>query len=125
MGTENNERMTERRLDMIDNDIQGLRAQQRETQDYLKRLTDSQDKMAESMGLLTQVVVKQDEDRKNLDRLYGDHREIAKRVQAIEIVIPPLVESRGWVVKWVIGIVTIAAGAVLSLDIHKIIGGGK
>lgn len=113
-----NDKFYDRRLGMIEDDLKELFGQQKETQEYLKKLADN-------MALLTQVVTRQEQDRKDLDRLYGDHRDIAKRVQVIEVALPPLVESRAWVVKWVVGIVSLVIAAVVAVDIHKIIGGSK
>ncbi len=107
----------------------------------VEKIADAVERIAESTAKMAQLEIRHAETRDGLERAFGEISRLQeqvrgneirvhnlevgkvidaeKRIKAIEIDMPALKETRGWVVRAVIGIVALVGAALLALVIMK------
>ena len=100
------------RISMLERDTSELK-------DAIQSIRASNERIAESLTSLVVLETKHQETRDALNRCFGEIKEVRGDVECIKIIVPQLVESRGWVIKGMIGICTIFGIAVASLVVVK------
>ena len=85
------------------------------SEERLTRIEKNVDRLAEMVVVLARVEERSNETRTDVSTLSTDVKELGKRLGAIEVALPPLIETRAYVIRGVIGLVSIVGIAVVGL----------
>ena len=81
------------------------------------RIENAVDKIADALTILTKIDAKHEAAAADIADNASYVRNVDARLQKVEKVIPPLVEMRSWIVKGVMGVISVVGLALLGLII--------
>ena len=99
--------------------IEALERDNLQIKEAIQSIKESNADIAKSLTSLVVLETKHQETREALNRCFEEIKEVRGDVECVKIIVPQLVESRGWVVKGMVGICAIFGIAVASLVVIK------
>lgn len=81
----------------------------------LTRIEDAIGKIAETMHMLTRLETQHEITAKSVGRVFDKTEKLEQRIEAIEIVMPGLKETRSWIVSGVLAVIGMLGVSVIGL----------
>ena len=85
------------------------------------QISATQDKVADSLVKITELVTKQDQSQKDIDYLYSENRDIKQQISdikkysaSVDAHIQYLKEARGWIINAGIAVIFLAVAAITT-----------
>ena len=75
--------------------------------------------MAEALVTLARLEERHSETRADLERVTAEQGDHGKRLRTLEVALPPLVETRGYIVKALVAIIGMVGTALIGLVLMK------